>query len=836
MGEIVAGCDVGPRRRDDALLLYGGRTPFGSAPANLPRRRPCRLRCLGCVVRLGACGAPGFGGGEMTVDVRDQIGVLLSAAAGRGSFSAAKTSPADDLGLEVRGVGPVELPVSEEQARQLCALGRSARYGKGNQTLVDPTVRNTWEIPMSRVKIDKRRWAKTLAPVLERLRADLGLPDGCTLEAELHSMLVYAPGQFFVRHQDSEKSDDMVGSLVVTLPSSFTGGALEVEHRGETTSFRGSKKKLSFVAFYSDCRHQIKPVKSGYRVVLTYDLVLRGVSVAGQSPDAELVEELARCLEMHFAEPLGPSRLVYLLDHEYTQRGLSWSRLKGDDVARVSALGMAAERARCEAVLALVDVHETWSAMEPEDQHSWRGRYGYGGWENDEDEDGDSFDSAGSDEYELDELIESTVTLDSWLGRPDGGVEEVGLIIGEDEVCASTPSGDLVPRASEYEGYMGNWGNTLDRWYHRGALVVWPTRLDFAVRAEASPSWALDALVGRLRGGDLATARADAAMVAPFWGQSVARVVTTSLFTKAMRTARLLGEPATAAMLLKPFRLEQLVPSHAKALSALAADYGEEWTRGLIASWSTRRSPFAADPMAGAASLQRLCVGLAACGDPGTSVALILLRDRWGWLRTGIEDALRLSSPSRRAASLAELGRPVAALVEGAALLQAAELVGQVAQFLCQDDGELCGCAIEVLRAVPPSQWRVTSLDVVAVHCRGWLEKRVARPLRSPDDWSVTLPRGCSCQDCGALSGFLADPARRVFEWPLAKDRRRHVHSRIDSAELPVSHQTRRKGSPYTLVLTKTAALFEQEERARERHQADLALVSGRIASRSPRR
>lgn len=772
----------------------------------------------------------------MTVVVRDRIGALLSAVAGRGSFSAVQTAPADDWGLEVRGVGPVKLPVSEEQARQLCALGRSARYGKGDQTLVDPTVRNTWEIPTSRVKIDKRRWAKTLAPVLERLRADLGLPDGCTLEAELHSMLVYAPGQFFVRHQDSEKSDGMVGSLVVTLPSSFTGGALEVEHRGETTSFRGSKNKLSFVAFYSDCRHQIKPVKSGYRVVLTYDLVLRGLSADGHEPDAELVQELARCLEIHFAEPPGPSRLVYLLDHEYTQRGLSWSRLKGDDAARVSALRMSAEQARCEAVLALVDVHETWSAMEPDDQHSWRGRNGYGGWQDDEDEDDDVIDPAGSDEYELDELLESTVTLDSWLGRPDGGVEKVGLIIGEDEVCASTPSGDLIPRVSEYEGYMGNWGNTLDRWYHRGALVVWPTRLDFAVRAEASPSWALDALVGRLRGGDLATARAEAATVAPFWGQSVAGVVTTSLFTKAMRTARLLGEPATAAMLLKPFRLEQLAPSHAKALSALAAAYGEEWTRGLIASWSTRRSPYAADPMAGAASLQRLCVGLAACGDPGTSVALVLLRDRWGWLRTGIEDALRLSSPSRRAASLAELGRPVAALVEGATVLKAADLVGQVTAFLCQDDSDLCDCAIEVLRAVPPSQWPGTSLDVVAVHCRGWLEKRLARPLRSPDDWSVTLPRGCSCQDCGALSDFLAGPARRVFEWPLAKDRRRHVHSRIDSAELPISHQTRRKGSPYTLVLTKTSALFEQEERARKRDQADLALVSGQVAARSPRR
>ena len=776
----------------------------------------------------------------MTVDVRDRIGVLLAGAGGRGSFSAAQTALTDDLCLEVRGFGPVEFPVSDEQARKLCALGRSARYGKGEQTLADPTVRNTWEIPTSRLKFDKRRWTKTLAPVIKRLSADLGLPDGCTLEAELHSMLVYEPGQFFVRHQDSEKSDEMVGSLVVTLPSSFTGGALEVEHRGETATYRASKKRLSFVAFYSDCRHQIKPVKSGYRVVLTYDLVLRGASEAGHPPDAELVDELARCLDGHFAVPAERRRLVYLLDHEYTQRGLNWSRLKGDDAARVSALRMAAEQAGCQAVLALADVHETWSAFEPERQHPWNGRYGYGGWDDneDEDEDGDSFDPASSDEYELDELIESTVTLDSWLGRPDGGVENVGLCIGEDELCASTPSGDLVPRASEYEGYMGNWGNTLDRWYHRGALVLWPTRLDFAVRAEVSPLWALDALQARIRVGDVATARDEAATVAPFWERSVAGVVTTSLFAKAMRTARLLAEPSTAAMLLKSFSVEQLAPSHAKALSALAADYGENWTTDLITSWSAQRSrrrTDAADTTKRVASLQRLCANLADCGDPGTSVALILLRDCWGWLRTAIKEALSLSSPSRRATALAELGRPVAGLVDGATLLQAADLVGEVAQFLCQDD-DLCGCAIEVLRAVPPPGWRATGLELVADHCRWTLQERVARPLRSPDDWSVTLPRGCSCELCGALTGFLADPARQVFEWPLAKARRSHIHSRIDSAELPVRHETRRKGSPHTLVLTKTSALFEQEKPARQRDKADLALVSGRVASRSARR
>jgi hypothetical protein len=72
------------------------------------------------------------------------------------------------------------------------------------------------------------------------------------------------------------------------------------------------------------------------------------------------------------------------------------------------------------------------------------------------------------------------------------------------------------------------------------------------------------------------------------------------------------------------------------------------------------------------------------------------------------------------------------------------------------------------------------------------------------------------------LGGFLTDPARRTFEWPLAKEGRRHVHSRLDGAELPVRHQTRRLGSPYTLVLTKTEAIFEHDTHVRRRDEADL--------------
>jgi hypothetical protein len=44
--------------------------------------------------------------------------------------------------------------------------------------------------------------------------------------------------------------------------------------------------------------------------------------------------------------------------------------------------------------------------------------------------------------------------------------------VSGDEVRASTSTGDLTPYSSEYEGYMGNWGNTLDRSQGRPYTLV----------------------------------------------------------------------------------------------------------------------------------------------------------------------------------------------------------------------------------------------------------------------------------------------------------------------------------------------------------------------------
>jgi hypothetical protein len=766
----------------------------------------------------------------MVDPARDRLASLLAGAAEPGAYSASRTAPVSDLHLEVRGVGPIGLPVPQAQATQLCLIGRPARYGQAERTLLDRGVRDTWEIPKSRVKIDKRSWDQTLLPVLDRLGRDLGLPSGSTLKAELHSMLVYAPGQFFLPHQDSEKTDDMVGSLVVGLPSMFSGGALEVQHRGETATYRGSKKALSFVAFYSDCRHQVKPVTSGYRVVLTYNLLLgSGGEASPAAPAPELIGRLAGCLDEHFGPTGAQDRLVYLLDHEYTPRGLDWLRLKGADAQRAALLRAAAEVASCEVVLALADVHETWSAYELEDRRGWHGRSRYRGWDSWDDDEDDESGWDGADDYELDELMESEITLERWIDSSGGRVANVGLSVGDDEVCATTGSDDLGPYKSEYEGYMGNWGNTLDRWYHRGAVVLWPRSRAFAVRAEASPSWALDSLAARVRRGDLVGAQGAAATLAPFWERATGRAESRGFFTKVLRMARLIDDPALATMLLGPFRLEVLTPSNAKALSALVECYGETWAASLVATWSTRRRfyyPKGPRPQEWIASLAAVCLALQETGDAGKTAARLLLQDAWKWLSTVIGQDLDQPAPSQRQQSLSKLEVPVAAVLEGASLVGAAELRDEMVGLLCRGDEDLVALAVGVLRATPAPRWTPSGLDAVAAHSADALEARLARPVRARDDWSIELPKGCSCELCAGLRTFLHDRSRTTFEWPLAQDRRAHVHRRIDNAELPVTHKTRRRGRPYTLVLAKTGELFEREGQRRRRDEADLAWLN----------
>jgi hypothetical protein len=98
---------------------------------------------------------------------------------------------------------------------------------------------------------------------------------------------------------------------------------------------------------------------------------------------------------------------------------------------------------------------------------------------------------------------------------------------------------------------------------------------------------------------------------------------------------------------------------------------------------------------------------------------------------------------------------------------------------------------------------------------------------RKPSDWSIMVTSTCEsgkCVACKTLERFLGDAVQQIKKWPLAKDGRRHIHQIIEGMEIPVSHTTTRTGSPFTLVLTKSASLFKLDQDRAEAADKELRL------------
>ena len=154
-------------------------------------------------------------------------------------------------------------------------------------------------------------------------------------------------------------------------------------------------------------------------------------------------------------------------------------------------------------------------------------------------------------------------------------------------MCASTPSADLTPYDSEYTGYMGNYGNTMDRWYRRAAVVVWPRQHAFAARAEASPSWALTELRARLDAGDLVNARAAAESVAPFWKAPGPELLEPALHTAAGRDEGLIAAdlfPAASATACRSDRSSVATLAGSRSSVSCSNRWAAAYT-GLSARW-----------------------------------------------------------------------------------------------------------------------------------------------------------------------------------------------------------------------------------------------------------
>jgi hypothetical protein len=197
------------------------------------------------------------------------------------SFCAQGDLPADALTLSVKPLSPLASPLLPAAAQALYTMSQPARHGRRDKTLLDKRVRDTGELPADTLAL---HWAQGACDALQaEVATALGLQQ---IEALLHDLLVYGPGQFFKPHQDTEKHTGMVATLVLVWPSPHIGGDLVVRHGSEQAHFASqhlNADSIRWFAFYADCRHGLRcwPVNSSrlQRAVaaITFD---RGTFVA----------------------------------------------------------------------------------------------------------------------------------------------------------------------------------------------------------------------------------------------------------------------------------------------------------------------------------------------------------------------------------------------------------------------------------------------------------------------------------------------------------------------------------------------------------------------------
>ena len=367
--------------------------------------------------------------------------------------------------------GCCPFPVPDSQIRALIEVAERAPYGKGPDTLVDRAIRDCWQIGADRIRLAGAAWPDTFSRILDMAASGLGCPPD-RLDAQLYKLLIYEKGGFFSAHRDTEKAGGMIATLSVALPSAGEGGELIVVHQEREFTIDmhvEEPSELAFAAFYADCVHETRPVLEGHRLSLVFNLCLRAGDEGTPRKPRTTPHRSARSRSASSRGSTAKMRrkVVWLLDHQYSEAGLSFDALKNADAARARNLALAAGPCRLRAV---------------------RGRRSHRGARR-RDVRGQLCRRLGVErgqcrDMEMGEVYEGRYWLDGWLSRDGAAAPRRGRAAARRAAApgaldAAQPDDQWLHEAT------GNEGVTLERAYRRAALAIWPRSRTLSIVASA---------------------------------------------------------------------------------------------------------------------------------------------------------------------------------------------------------------------------------------------------------------------------------------------------------------------------------------------------------------
>eukprot|EP01080_Neovahlkampfia_damariscottae_P012700 gene12700-6898_t len=199
---------------------------------------------------------------------------------------------------------------------------KKSPYGLNKDTLIDLNVRDTYEIDSKNIKLEFN-----LDETLKTIK-DVLAPASKSITAEFYKLLIYEKGSHFKKHKDTLRSKNHFGTLLLNYHV-----FIKVESK-ECFQFSLEKgdnpfNSVKWLAFFTDCDHEILPLESGFRVALTFHLLFQG-----KKPviiDDETLAKGCNLVEKAFQESKGKD-IGFILHHKYSSSTLAPENLKGKDL------------------------------------------------------------------------------------------------------------------------------------------------------------------------------------------------------------------------------------------------------------------------------------------------------------------------------------------------------------------------------------------------------------------------------------------------------------------------------------------------------------------------
>ncbi len=715
-----------------------------------------------------------------------------------GSFCASGNINPCFLGLEVEKLGPIGLPLIKSQAEAIIGQCKQAPFGRGEQTVVDTAVRRVWELEPAQFSIGNPQWEKSIEDAIQQIKSELGLSDSAVVH-EIYKLLLYQAGDFFIPHRDTEKMDNMFATLVVVLPSKHQGGELIINHDGQTRKFdfggETSAHTISYAAFYADCEHEVKPVTEGYRLCLIYNLALEKTQQQPVAPQNDGVVDNVTQVLKRWEEKDQTDKLVVVLDHHYSQAGLSFQNLKNLDKAQANILVQAAQQANCHAYLGLLTL---WEAGELES-------------------DGYYYDKS---DAEMGEIYDESLSVNYWIDA-HGIAQDFGEIdIDQDELVLDAPLDSVEADKEEIEGPTGNAGATIERWYHRAAVIIWRKSQHFSILSQVGQGHAIPQLIALLDSGAPDAIEQSKAFVQEIcynWNPSQYNrfYIAAELNENTNDMLQLLIKLADID-LIKQFMEEILITEftglEGNSIANLCQHYGWTTFESLLINMSSQENR---DKITQFSQLLfNLCAFQSKDKQAQHRLCLTLANNSLNAVKNQPEDEPRYYWNKENEQKTKKV--LIESLFKTLHTLDNRELLNDFTQHLIAypQKFERYTVLIPVLSSLQTwlikQNTRCPSYVQLLDDCHLKIQAEATKEIKEPGDWLIKTELSCHCEDCTELEGFMKNPNEQVQRFRMRKDRRQHLEQQIDRQHLDIDCATDRSGSTHTLVCTKNRNSYHQ--------------------------